>query len=119
MATAPISMPVVSPKRPNGWRPTPTMATSMLILFRSWCYAPGRSAPAPLRAGIPGSQSLRSCLRPPSQATGRNANVTTSLPSSSVRNGTITSSISMPLRNTDGSASVRRDSTFTSPGSST
>ena len=34
----------------------------------------------------------------PAQATGRNANVTTSLPSSSVRNGTSTSSISMPVR---------------------
>ena len=32
------------------------------------------------------------------QPTGRNANVTTSLPSSSVRNGTTTSSISMPER---------------------
>ena len=31
------------------------------------------------------------------QATGRNAKVTTSLPSSSVRNGTSTSSISMPI----------------------
>ena len=52
-------------------------------------------------------------------ATGRNANVTTSLPSSSVRNGTTTSSISMPSASTSGSDSVSRVSTFTSPGSST
>src|SRR5439155_3914897 len=32
-----------------------------LISSRSRRYAPGRSAPAPLRAGIPGSRSLRSC----------------------------------------------------------
>src|SRR5689334_4004294 len=31
IATAPISMPVVSPKRPNGCNPTPTTATSMLM----------------------------------------------------------------------------------------
>ena len=53
------------------------------------------------------------------QVTGRNAKVTTSLPSSSVRNGTTTSSISMPFVNTSGSHEVRRVSTFTSPGSST
>src|SRR5262245_62779949 len=28
MAIAPISIPVRSPKRPNGWSPTPTIATS-------------------------------------------------------------------------------------------
>ena len=56
---------------------------------------------------------------PRAQPTGRNANVTTSLPSSSVRNGTTTSSISMPCASRSGSASVRRVSTFTSSGSST
>ena len=53
------------------------------------------------------------------QVTGRNTKVTTSLPSSSVRNGTTTSSISMPFVSTSGSHDVRRVSTFTSPGSST
>src|SRR4029079_8439915 len=33
-----------------------------LMLFRSRCCAAGRSAPAPLRAGLPGSRSFRSWL---------------------------------------------------------
>ena len=45
--------------------------------------------------------------------------MTTSLPSSSVRKGTSTSSISMPTVSTSGSASVSRLSTFTSSASST
>ena len=53
----------------------------------------------------------------PAQPTGRNAKVTTSLPSASVRNGTSTSSISMPIRGAF--ASLRRVSTFTSSASST
>src|SRR6266480_3838058 len=52
------------------------------------------------------------------QGAGRNANVTTSLPSSSVRKGTSTSSISMPASSASGSDSVSRASTFTSPASS-
>ena len=31
IATAPISIPVVSPKRPKGWRPTPMIATSLVM----------------------------------------------------------------------------------------
>src|SRR5262245_3389565 len=42
MATAPISIPVVSPKRPNGWSPTPTMATSIypLLVLRTGALGP-------------------------------------------------------------------------------
>src|SRR3954469_10332484 len=90
IATAPISMAVVSPNRPNGCNPTPMIATPSLASSTVVSYA-----------------------------TGRNANVTTSLPSSSVRNGTTTSSMSIPMRSTSGSDSVRRDSTLTSSGSST
>src|SRR5262245_25677490 len=35
IATAPISIPVVSPKRPNGWSPTPTIATSIVMTTSS------------------------------------------------------------------------------------
>ncbi len=51
--------------------------------------------------------------------TGRNANVTTSLPSARRLNGTTTSSIGAPISSRSGSFSVSSDSTMTSPSSST
>ena len=59
-----------------------------------------RSLPGSARTDAgPRRRSRRPSMRSLSaQPTGRNANVTTSLPSSSVRNGTSTSSISMPVR---------------------
>ena len=77
-ATAPCSMPVDS-WRPKGWMPTPTMATSLLL------------------------PALMSALLP---STGANAKVTTSVPSSSVVNGTMTSSTGMPMASRSGSFSV-------------
>src|SRR5581483_10836555 len=50
---------------------------------------------------------------------GANANMRTSVPSGSVRNGSTTSSISMPISRRAGSGSVSRVSTITSSGSST
>src|SRR5207248_4301660 len=51
--------------------------------------------------------------------TGAKAYVTMSRPSASVANGTTTSSSSIPMRNSAGSATVSRASTRTSPGIST
>ena len=68
--------------------PIPTMATSLMVLPRACSSLP---------------------------ATGAKAKVTTSRPSSSVVNGTITSSTGMPMRSRSGSFSVRRDSTITPP----
>ena len=86
MASAPMAIAVLSPKRPNGWRPTPMMATSFM------------------------TRSPRSAV------TGANANMRTSSPSSSVYSGRMVSSTSMPNRSFSGSPSVRRPSTLmTSP----
>src|SRR4051794_5071837 len=41
--------------------PSSIAGGSLLMLPRSRRFAPGRSGPAPLRAGIPGSRPLRSC----------------------------------------------------------
>ena len=67
IASAPMSMADLAPKRPKGCRPTPMMATS--------------------------SMSALPRARPAAKA-----KVMTSVPSGSVRNGTITSSTSMPMR---------------------
>ena len=71
--TPPCPGPTIPSKRPNGCIPIPTMATSISGTTRS---AGARRA------------------RP---STGANANASTSLPSASVRNGTITSSTGIPI----------------------
>ncbi|CAB4589125.1 unannotated protein [freshwater metagenome] len=85
-ATTPWSMPDTPSVRPNSCMPIPTMATSVVMC-----------APSPVSS---------------TQATGANAKVTISFPSASVESGTMTISISIPILNFSGSASVRRASIF-------
>src|SRR5580693_473821 len=84
MASAPICIAVLS-NLPNGCRPTPMIATSLVI-----------------------AMSLHGSVQ---SFTGWNANVMTSAPSSSVVNGTMVSSTSWPNCSLAGSFSVSRPST--------
>ena len=68
-------------------------------------------------ASGPAPRAPLAATRQTAQPTGRKAKVTTSFPASSVRNGTRTSSMSMPICSP--ATSVRRASTLTSSPSST
>ena len=60
---SPLSVLRTGPLRPRSVASRDTrLAATSLISPRSRCCAPGRSGPAPLRAGIPGSRPRRSSL---------------------------------------------------------